>query len=163
MNLDLKVWLVVQGKGVKGELLTDKVEGALTQQQKKTEEENQEEAGGISSQSLLLLIVTCLVVPMCDDVAMCAAGLGSPPPDGDAASPTRRTLTPCDGQQHQSTASPPEVKHEEHVDESNAPSAAFPGDQSPPSPGDPPPPCGDGSPAERQQDLGVLCQTSTPM
>lgn len=51
----------MQGNGVKGELLTDEVEGPLTQQQEKTEEEKHEEAGGISSQSLLFLIVTCLV------------------------------------------------------------------------------------------------------
>lgn len=69
----------------------------------------------------------------------------------------------CDGQQHQSIAAPSEVKPEGPVDESNAPYAAFPGDQSPLSPGDHLPPCGGGSPAECQQDLGVLCQTSTPM
>lgn len=95
-------------------------------------------------------------------VASYLAGLVSPSSDGDAASPTRGTSTLCDGQQHQSVAAPPEVKQEEPMNESNAPFAAFPGDQSPTSPGDPPPPCGDGSPAERQQDLGVLCQTSTP-
>lgn len=151
----------MQVKGAKDELLTDEVEGPLTQQ-KKTEEEKGEEAGGISSHPLL----HCHL-PLCAfiffSVASCLAGLGSPPPDGQDASPTRRTFSPCDGQQHQDVAAPPEAKQEPPVDESNAPYAALAGDESPPSPGASLPPCGDGSPAERQQDLGILCQTSTPM
>lgn len=58
------------------------------------------------------------------------------------------------------SAAPPEAK--EPVDESNGSDRGFSRDESPPSPGASPP-CGDGGPAESQQDLGVLCQTNAPM
>ncbi|XP_044038197.1 supervillin isoform X2 [Siniperca chuatsi] len=56
------------------------------------------------------------------------------------------------------SVTPHEVKEETPVDESNTSD----GDLSPPS-ACAPPPCGDCAATESEQDLGVLCQTNTPM
>ncbi|XP_034396413.1 supervillin isoform X1 [Cyclopterus lumpus] len=55
------------------------------------------------------------------------------------------------------SVAPLDVREETPVDGSNAPAA-----QSPPS-ACAPPPCGDVAAAEPEQDLGVLCQTNTPI
>ncbi|XP_060921260.1 supervillin isoform X2 [Labrus mixtus] len=67
-----------------------------------------------------------------------------------------------DPQTSQSPVSPPHVKEDTPVDESNAFDAGFYGDQSPPS-ACALPPCDDIAAPESEQDLDVLCQTNTPM
>ncbi|XP_028454623.1 supervillin isoform X1 [Perca flavescens] len=60
------------------------------------------------------------------------------------------------------SAAPHEVKEETPVDESNTFDAGFYSDQPSPS-ACAPPPSGDVAAAESEQDLGVLCQTNTPI
>ncbi|XP_074512353.1 supervillin-like isoform X2 [Sebastes fasciatus] len=60
------------------------------------------------------------------------------------------------------SVAPHEVKEETPVDESNTLDGGFYRDQSTPS-ACAPPPCGDVAAAESEQDLGVLCQTNTPI
>ncbi|XP_035510487.1 supervillin isoform X6 [Morone saxatilis] len=60
------------------------------------------------------------------------------------------------------SVAPHELKEETPVDESNTFDRGFYRDQSPPSACGPPP-CGDVAATESEQDLGVLCQTNTPM
>ncbi|XP_059203970.1 supervillin [Centropristis striata] len=61
------------------------------------------------------------------------------------------------------SAAPHEVKEEDtQLEETNAFDGGFYGDQAPPSACGPPP-CGDVTAAESEQDLGVLCQTNTPI
>uniref|UniRef100_A0A3Q3ENR5 Supervillin c n=1 Tax=Labrus bergylta TaxID=56723 RepID=A0A3Q3ENR5_9LABR len=67
-----------------------------------------------------------------------------------------------DPQTSQSPVSPPHVKEDTPVDESNAFDAGFYGDQSPPS-ACALPPCDGIAAPESEQDLDVLCQTNTPM
>ncbi|KAM9345570.1 supervillin isoform 2-T2 [Symphorus nematophorus] len=93
---------------------------------------------------------------------------GSPESDRNDASHDRRhsnEAPTCTYEAPQScslSVAPHEVKEETLVDESNMFDGGFSRDQSPPSTCAPPP-CGDVAATEGEQDLGVLCQTNTPM
>ncbi|XP_038561119.1 supervillin isoform X3 [Micropterus salmoides] len=126
-----------KAKGVEDELQTDEAEEINTQQ-----ERNGQKAGHMAKR-----------------------GLGFPESDRNDTSQNKRhsseapTCTYEAPQSSPLSVAPHEVKEETPVDGSNT--SGFYRDQSPSS-ACAPPPCGDIA-AESEQDLGVLCQTNTPM
>ncbi|XP_051243836.1 supervillin isoform X4 [Dicentrarchus labrax] len=139
-------------KGDEEKLPTDEAEDINTQQERKEQEHRQ----------------------------MAKRGLGSPDSDRNDVSHNKRHSTEASTcaneelsvqsvvqfkaapQSPPLSVAPHEVKEETPVDESNTFDGGFYRDQSPPSACGPPP-CGDVATAESEQDLGVLCQTNTPM
>ncbi|KAM3597633.1 uncharacterized protein V6R79_007213 [Siganus canaliculatus] len=82
-----------------------------------------------------------------------------------SVSPNERNSTeapPCLSETSHRPVLSPEVKEETPADESKTFDEGFYRDESPPSVGAPPP-CGDTATSESEQDLAILCQTSTPM
>ncbi|XP_041673238.1 supervillin isoform X3 [Cheilinus undulatus] len=77
---------------------------------------------------------------------------------------TLQSLMPSEAAPQSSPApmSPPEMEEETLADESSAFDGDLCRDQSPPS-ACALPPCGDATVTESEQDLGILCQTNTPM
>ncbi|KAM8845237.1 supervillin-like isoform 3-T3 [Spinachia spinachia] len=99
--------------------------------------------------------------------AVCTNKRGSTESDPDATSHRKEHsgALSCSIEAPQSSAlsaAPNEVTEETPMDEPNTFDAGFHGDQSHPS-ACAPPPCGDVAAAESEQDLGVLCQTNTPI
>ncbi|XP_070778777.1 supervillin [Enoplosus armatus] len=129
-----------KAKGVEDDLQTDEAEEINTQQ-----ERNEQEDGRMPKR-----------------------GLGSPESDRNEASHNKRHSTEAPTCTHEAPQSSPlsvaphEQKEDTPVDESNTPDGGFYRDQSPPSACGPPP-CGHVASTESEQDLGVLCQTNTPM
>ncbi|GAA6217930.1 supervillin-like [Lates japonicus] len=146
-----------KGKGVEDELFqTDRAEETDAQQERK-----QQESGHMTTR------------------ALCVYHLGSPESDANETSHDKRDSTEAPTCTYEETClqpvmevgapqrSPPsvppqEMKEETPVDESSVFDGGFYRDQSPPS-ACAPPPCGGVAATESEQDLGVLCQTNTPI